>query len=156
MNSEERVVRARWWQSSSRAGVVDQTANDGSSQGPWNHRPKGFQKVTQTRLKCVAHNIKNMKTTEKWKSRKIVLCRFSFLNPYLTSESSPGCQFWCGCDFSHFRGCPETACRCQFTVDKKNNAKEKVNQLTVKYNKARQESITTELIEIISGMEALK
>ncbi len=37
-----------------------------------------------------------------------------------------------------------------------NNAKEKVNQLTVKYNKARQESITTELIEIISGMEALK
>lgn len=37
-----------------------------------------------------------------------------------------------------------------------NNAKEKVKQLTVKYNKARQESITTELIEIISGMEALK
>jgi len=37
-----------------------------------------------------------------------------------------------------------------------NNAKEKVNKLTVKYNKARQESITTELIEIISGMEALK
>ncbi len=37
-----------------------------------------------------------------------------------------------------------------------NNAKERVNQLTVKYNKARQESITTELIEIISGMEALK
>jgi F-type H+-transporting ATPase subunit gamma len=37
-----------------------------------------------------------------------------------------------------------------------NNAKEKVNKLTVQYNKARQESITTELIEIISGMEALK
>jgi len=37
-----------------------------------------------------------------------------------------------------------------------NNAKERVNKLTVKYNKARQESITTELIEIISGMEALK
>ncbi|HIP47017.1 MAG TPA: F0F1 ATP synthase subunit gamma [Campylobacterales bacterium] len=36
------------------------------------------------------------------------------------------------------------------------NAKEKVEKLTVKYNKARQESITTELIEIISGMEALK
>ena len=36
------------------------------------------------------------------------------------------------------------------------NAKEKVDKLTVKYNKARQESITTELIEIISGMEALK
>ena len=37
-----------------------------------------------------------------------------------------------------------------------NNAKEKVEKLTVQYNKARQESITTELIEIISGMEALK
>ncbi len=37
-----------------------------------------------------------------------------------------------------------------------NNAKERVKQLTVKFNKARQESITTELIEIISGMEALK
>ena len=36
------------------------------------------------------------------------------------------------------------------------NAKDKVGKLTVKYNKARQESITTELIEIISGMEALK
>ncbi len=36
------------------------------------------------------------------------------------------------------------------------NAKEKVDKLTVKYNKARQEAITTELIEIISGMEALK
>jgi F-type H+-transporting ATPase subunit gamma len=36
-----------------------------------------------------------------------------------------------------------------------NNAKERVNQLTVAYNKARQEAITTELIEIISGMEAL-
>jgi len=36
------------------------------------------------------------------------------------------------------------------------NAKERVEKLTVKYNKARQESITTELIEIISGMEALK
>ncbi len=37
-----------------------------------------------------------------------------------------------------------------------NNAKEKVKKLTVSYNKARQESITTELIEIISGMESLK
>ncbi len=36
------------------------------------------------------------------------------------------------------------------------NAKELVNSLTVSYNKARQESITKELIEIISGMEALK
>lgn len=37
-----------------------------------------------------------------------------------------------------------------------NNAKELVNNLTLEYNKARQEAITTELIEIISGMEALK
>jgi F-type H+-transporting ATPase subunit gamma len=36
------------------------------------------------------------------------------------------------------------------------NAKEMVNSLTVQYNKARQESITTELTEIISGMESLK
>ncbi len=37
-----------------------------------------------------------------------------------------------------------------------NNAKDMVGKLTVKYNKARQEAITTELIEIISGMESLK
>jgi F-type H+-transporting ATPase subunit gamma len=37
-----------------------------------------------------------------------------------------------------------------------NNAKEMVKELNVKYNKARQESITTELIEIISGMESMK
>ena len=36
------------------------------------------------------------------------------------------------------------------------NAKEMVNKLTVQYNKARQEAITTELIEIISGMESMK
>ncbi len=36
------------------------------------------------------------------------------------------------------------------------NAKEMVKDLTVQYNKARQEAITTELIEIISGMESLK
>ncbi len=36
------------------------------------------------------------------------------------------------------------------------NAKEMVKTLQVKYNKARQESITTELIEIISGMESMK
>ncbi len=36
------------------------------------------------------------------------------------------------------------------------NAKEMVESLTISYNKARQESITTELIEIISGMEAMK
>jgi F-type H+-transporting ATPase subunit gamma len=36
------------------------------------------------------------------------------------------------------------------------NAKDMVKELNVKYNKARQESITTELIEIISGMESMK
>jgi F-type H+-transporting ATPase subunit gamma len=36
------------------------------------------------------------------------------------------------------------------------NAKDMVKALTVKYNKARQEAITTELIEIISGMESMK
>ncbi len=36
------------------------------------------------------------------------------------------------------------------------NAKEMVKSLSVKYNKARQEAITTELIEIISGVESLK
>jgi len=36
------------------------------------------------------------------------------------------------------------------------NAKEMVNKLSVEYNKARQEAITTELIEIISGMESMK
>jgi F-type H+-transporting ATPase subunit gamma len=37
-----------------------------------------------------------------------------------------------------------------------NNAKEMVKNLNLEYNKARQESITTELIEIISGVEAMK
>ena len=37
-----------------------------------------------------------------------------------------------------------------------NNAKEMVKKLTVQFNKARQESITTELIEIISGVESMK
>jgi len=37
-----------------------------------------------------------------------------------------------------------------------NNAKEKVRSLNLAYNKARQGSITTELIEIISGVEAMK
>jgi F-type H+-transporting ATPase subunit gamma len=36
------------------------------------------------------------------------------------------------------------------------NAKEMVKTLNVQYNKARQEAITTELIEIISGMESMK
>ena len=37
-----------------------------------------------------------------------------------------------------------------------NNAKEMVKSLKVKFNKARQEAITTELIEIISGVESMK
>lgn len=36
------------------------------------------------------------------------------------------------------------------------NAKEMIRNLTLVYNKARQEKITTELIEIVSGAEALK
>ena len=50
----------------------------------------------------------------------------------------------------------EHSARMQAMDGATNNAKERVKQLTVKFNKARQESITTELIEIISGMEALK
>ncbi|MFA6138305.1 MAG: ATP synthase F1 subunit gamma [Sulfurimonas sp.] len=37
-----------------------------------------------------------------------------------------------------------------------NNAREMVKTLNVKYNKARQAAITTELIEIISGVESMK
>lgn len=37
-----------------------------------------------------------------------------------------------------------------------NNAKERVRELNLTYNKARQSSITNELIEIISGVEAMK
>ncbi|MNL55966.1 ATP synthase gamma chain [compost metagenome] len=37
-----------------------------------------------------------------------------------------------------------------------NNAKEMINKLTLTYNKVRQEKITTELTEIVSGAEALK
>jgi F-type H+-transporting ATPase subunit gamma len=36
-----------------------------------------------------------------------------------------------------------------------NNARDVLNKLTLHYNKARQEKITTELIEIVSGAEAL-
>lgn len=37
-----------------------------------------------------------------------------------------------------------------------NNAKDMINKLTLTYNKVRQEKITTELTEIVSGAEALK
>ncbi|MCH9813355.1 MAG: F0F1 ATP synthase subunit gamma [Epsilonproteobacteria bacterium] len=50
----------------------------------------------------------------------------------------------------------EHSARMQAMDNATNNAKERVKQLTVQYNKARQEAITTELIEIISGMESLK
>jgi len=37
-----------------------------------------------------------------------------------------------------------------------NNAKDLVKSLNVEFNKARQGAITTELIEIISGVESMK
>lgn len=50
----------------------------------------------------------------------------------------------------------EHSARMQAMDNATNNAKERVNVLTLAYNKARQESITTELIEIISGVESMK
>ncbi|AXH10310.1 F0F1 ATP synthase subunit gamma [Malaciobacter halophilus] len=50
----------------------------------------------------------------------------------------------------------EHSARMQAMEAATNNAKERVNTLTVEYNKARQAAITTELIEIISGVESLK
>ena len=49
----------------------------------------------------------------------------------------------------------EHSARMQAMDSATNNAKDKVNALTIQFNKARQASITTELIEIISGSEAL-
>jgi len=50
----------------------------------------------------------------------------------------------------------EHGARMQAMDSATNNAKEMVKTLTVAYNKARQEAITTELIEIISGVESMK
>jgi F-type H+-transporting ATPase subunit gamma len=50
----------------------------------------------------------------------------------------------------------EHSARMQAMDNATNNAKEKVNELTVQFNKARQAAITTELIEIISGVESMK
>lgn len=50
----------------------------------------------------------------------------------------------------------EHSARMQAMDNATNNAKERVGKLTISYNKARQETITTELIEIISGMESMK
>ncbi len=50
----------------------------------------------------------------------------------------------------------EHSARMQAMDSATNNAKEMVKTLNVSYNKARQEAITTELIEIISGVESMK
>ncbi len=50
----------------------------------------------------------------------------------------------------------EHSARMQAMDNATKNASQRVDELTILYNKARQEAITTELIEIISGMEALK
>ncbi|OQX57009.1 MAG: F0F1 ATP synthase subunit gamma [Helicobacteraceae bacterium 4484_230] len=50
----------------------------------------------------------------------------------------------------------EHSARMQAMDSATNNAKEMVKSLNVQYNKARQEAITTELIEIISGVESMK
>lgn len=50
----------------------------------------------------------------------------------------------------------EHSARMQAMETATNNAKDMVDSLTVKYNKARQEAITTELIEMISGVESMK
>jgi len=50
----------------------------------------------------------------------------------------------------------EHSARMQAMDTATNNAKEMVKSLNVQYNKARQASITTELIEIISGVESMK
>ncbi|KAA6227318.1 MULTISPECIES: ATP synthase F1 subunit gamma [unclassified Campylobacter] len=50
----------------------------------------------------------------------------------------------------------EHSARMQAMDSATNNAKDRVRELNLAYNKARQESITTELIEIISGVEAMK
>ncbi|WP_169973391.1 MULTISPECIES: ATP synthase F1 subunit gamma [unclassified Campylobacter] len=50
----------------------------------------------------------------------------------------------------------EHSARMQAMDNATNNAKERVRELNLAYNKARQQSITTELIEIISGVESMK
>ena len=50
----------------------------------------------------------------------------------------------------------EHSARMQAMDTATNNAKEMVKTLNVQYNKARQAAITTELIEIISGVESMK
>ena len=50
----------------------------------------------------------------------------------------------------------EHSARMQAMETATNNAKDMVKSLNVQYNKARQAAITTELIEIISGVESMK
>lgn len=50
----------------------------------------------------------------------------------------------------------EHSARMQAMDNASNNAKARVKELQLAYNKARQENITTELIEIISGVESMK
>lgn len=50
----------------------------------------------------------------------------------------------------------EHSARMQAMENATKNATERVDKLTLAYNKARQENITTELIEIISGVESMK
>jgi len=53
-------------------------------------------------------------------------------------------------------GAAEHSARLQAMETATNNAQDMVKSLNVKYNKARQAAITTELIEIISGVESMK
>jgi F-type H+-transporting ATPase subunit gamma len=50
----------------------------------------------------------------------------------------------------------EHSARMQAMENATHNAIDKVKSLTVQFNKARQAAITTELIEIISGVESMK
>jgi F-type H+-transporting ATPase subunit gamma len=52
-------------------------------------------------------------------------------------------------------GTSEQSSRMQAMENSSKNAKEMLNTLSIQYNKARQTKITTELIEIISGVSAL-
>jgi F-type H+-transporting ATPase subunit gamma len=50
----------------------------------------------------------------------------------------------------------ELSARMQAMTNASNNARDLINSLTLVYNKARQASITQELLEIVGGAEALK
>jgi F-type H+-transporting ATPase subunit gamma len=52
--------------------------------------------------------------------------------------------------------CAEQSARMAAMENATNNAGELIGSLTLKYNRARQSRITTELIEIISGAAALE